>query len=471
MIYKTGNMGKALREAYSSNKLASSRKMALGFFMGTLAFALFFMAQTMTESIFAESLPQIMQPSFFSTLTIYIHLVPVLYALYLLVYYDALLFGEIRHNSWYLLIKMDYRPAAMTRAKILSLFMSASFVYSLGFALTLFLTFFLKYSLITAYLPALYLAGLLDLWVIVSLALLISSLVKTTTYGRYLVLLSPIPLFILRSKMGFSAIISNRVIMQDIRNLVDQERSIYLFIALALILVSLLVSSLVARYRAGFYRLAKNHYQSVLPADQTLVRLNPKTGRKKILGDLKGQARRKKVLDALISFLLVVFILAALLFNAAILMLNATAKGKHVAIQGIIPYVFKTDTMAPEIKVNDLAFFKQYEDAQLLDVGEIILFDQDETMFVERIIKREGTTYTVDIDNYPPVPEHASMVKTVINEEIVGVYSGRSRWLGALILFANTIFGRISFLLIPAILLFFQRSLAGWKPFKKKEED
>jgi len=67
----------------------------------------------------------------------------------------------------------------------------------------------------------------------------------------------------------------------------------------------------------------------------------------------------------------------------------------------------------------------------------------------------------VDIDYYPSVHQTGSMRKTIKRELVIGVFTGRNRWLGALILFANTIFGRVLFLFIPAVLLFYHRQLRG----------
>ncbi len=175
------------------------------------------------------------------------------------------------------------------------------------------------------------------------------------------------------------------------------------------------------------------------------------------------------MLDITISFLLVVFILAAILFNVAILIINATSKGKITSIQGFVPYVFKSQTMEPELKVNDLVFFRKFEGEPSPKPGQIILFEEDDVIFVERVlsVNQEGS-YLVDIDHYPQDSENEFLMKTVSKDQMIGLYSGRSRWLGAIILFANTIFGRILFLLIPAVLLFFQRSVSGWSPGKKK---
>jgi hypothetical protein len=53
--------------------------------------------------------------------------------------------------------------------------------------------------------------------------------------------------------------------------------------------------------------------------------------------------------------------------------------------------------------------------------------------------------------------QKGAMRKVVSREAIYGVFTGRNRWLGALILFANTVTGRFVFLLVPAVLLFFYK--------------
>jgi hypothetical protein len=64
--------------------------------------------------------------------------------------------------------------------------------------------------------------------------------------------------------------------------------------------------------------------------------------------------------------------------------------------------------------------------------------------------------------------QRGAMLKTVARQAVHGVYSGRSRWLGALILFANTIVGRLLFLLLPAVLLFYHRPIANISGRKKQ---
>ncbi|MCX7615603.1 MAG: S26 family signal peptidase, partial [Clostridiales bacterium] len=96
-----------------------------------------------------------------------------------------------------------------------------------------------------------------------------------------------------------------------------------------------------------------------------------------------------------------------------------------------------------------------------IKIGEVILFKDGNVVYVERIISKSDDQYTVDIDKYPSMAQPGAMKKTISRDEIYGVYSHRNRWLGALILFSNTVFGRLLFLLLPAFILFF------YKPIKQ----
>lgn len=83
-------------------------------------------------------------------------------------------------------------------------------------------------------------------------------------------------------------------------------------------------------------------------------------------------------------------------------------------------------------------------------------------VYVERVIARSGNQITVDIDYYPPSAQKDSMKQEIDRGLIYGVFIGRSRWLGALILFANSVFGRITFLLIPVLVLYFYKQIKSF---------
>jgi hypothetical protein len=128
---------------------------------------------------------------------------------------------------------------------------------------------------------------------------------------------------------------------------------------------------------------------------------------------------------------------------------------------GLIPYIFMSDTMKPEINKNDFVCFKTLEDDVELRDGQIVIFKQGNTVYVERIVGSDENNYVVDIDYYPPMSEVGSMIKTVSRDEIFGIYVYKNRWVGAMIMVATTLWGRIIFLLVPILLLFF------YKPIKE----
>ena len=173
----------------------------------------------------------------------------------------------------------------------------------------------------------------------------------------------------------------------------------------------------------------------------------------------RKKGRYGKIADLLVSVALIIIICAALAFNGMVILINSATPGSEVTIRGVIPYVFKSDTMEPDIMMNDLAYFSKTDAQYPVKAGDIILFKSDHVIYVEKVIENSGQSITADIINYPPMSQTGAMVKTIRREEVIGVYTGRNRWLGALILFANTIVGRLLFLLVPAVLLFYHRQI------------
>ena len=454
MIYKNSYFRKELRQAYLENKISTNRKLASALFLGLVSFALFFVFQTLQKSVLADAAPEIMQASYFSTLYLYIHAAVVFNVIYFIVYYDYLFFAEIRKNSWYLLIQMGYRPLSMFLSKFFALMYSVFLIYSLGFAVTIILTFFLKYTFIVAYLPTLYLVGLADLFLITILSLTFSLFAKTVINGRYWTLLSAAAIFVLKITLGQYAVISNRVLMQNLFILFDFRLSLYWAAGAAILAVCGLICLLRSRNLAKYYSLSSESV--IIPADLTLAEIDARTGRQKLLGSQAKAGWRGRLVDTVVTAFLVVFIFAALVVNGLIILINSSTPGQEAAIRGVIPFVFSTSTMEPAIMNNDLAFFQKVDVQYPLAQGQIILFEENNVLYVERIVAETANGLTVDIDNYPPMSQIGAMKKTVPRQDVHGVYRGRNRWLGALILFANTIVGRLLFLLVPAVLLFYQ---------------
>ena len=452
MIYRDNYFRKELRQAYTENRTSKRRKISSALFLGLFSFALFFVLQTIQESVLADIVPQILQPSFFSTITIYIHIAFIFNTVFFIFYYDYLFFAEIRRNSWYLLIQMGYRPIIMLFSKLSALLYSVFLVYSGGFLFTIFLTIFLKYTLILAYMPTLYLAGLTDIFLISILALTFSLYTQTVVNARYWIFLSAILILILKITLRQYNILSNRVSMQNLYNLFDLSLSPYMAVGFGIMVICCLTCLIRAKNLAKYYSL--NSSQFSLPANAAVIYLDSKTGKQILVGNRKSPLWHSKIIATTTTVFLIVFICAALVFNVFVILINTSTPGQEVSIRGVIPFVFRSATMEPEIRLNDLAYFQKIDNQYPVAEGDIILFREDNLVYVERVIEKTGKRLTVDIDKYPPMSQPGAMLKTVPREYVQGIYVGRNRWLGALILFANTIIGRLLLLLVPAILLF-----------------
>ncbi len=459
MIYRNSYFKKELRQAYTENRSGTNRKMAFALFLGLVSFSLYFVFQTLRESVLSDTVPEIMQPSFFSTVYIYIHTAFLFNAVYFIVYYDYLFFSEIRKNTWYLLVQMRYNPVLMIFSKFTALLYSVFLIYTVGFAFTVFLTVFLKYTFIFAYLPTLYLAGFADLILISILSLTFSLYVRTVVNARYLIAFSAGFTIMLKMALGYYAVISNRVAMQKIGSLFDFSRSLYMPAAALIIISCCVICVIRARNVAKYYSLAPDDLLAL--SNDPVIYIDSKTGKRRAADNGEKTTRRGKAFDVAATAGLIAFICAALVFNIFIILINASTPGSEVAIRGVIPFIFKSDTMAPEIKLNDLAYFRKVDSWYDVEKGQIILFESGNVIYVERVVEKNANELKVDIDNYPPMSQPGAMLRTIPRQAVHGVYSGRSRWLGALILFANTIIGRLLFLLLPAVLLFYNKQLPG----------
>lgn len=463
MIYKKSYFKKEIGGAYIEDHQSLRRGFALGLFLGLFSFAIHSILQTLTKSVLSDAVPEFMQPSYFSTLYIFLFVSFFFNVVYFMRYYERLTFAEIRKNRWYLLVKMGYEPTRMIFSKILARILSVGLTYSVGFLFTIFLTVFLKYSFVYHYFFPLFLTGLIDLMVLVLITMTMSLYLKHPSDARFSIFLASIAIIALKIGTGFYLQASNRILMQKLYHLFDLSSSPYLLIIAFLVLLSLTITTIRAGSVAKYYNLPNSYPFPPNHEDTSLYIAELEEGKPKIkkkIATNKG-IERSRLLSSLTMAVLVIFVTSSLLFNAFVILLSTSQPGNEVSVLGTIPYIFKTDTMMPTIMENDLAYFKKIEDPIPIAVGDVVLFQEDETVYIERVKKIEGKKYTVDIDHYPQMTEPGGMVKEIDIDQIYGKYTGRSRWLGALILFANTTFGRILWMLIPAIILFFYKPIFG----------
>ncbi len=467
MIYLNSYFRKEVRQAYLDQQIGLRRQLFFALFIGLLSFSVFFVLQTLKKSVLSDAVPELMQASFFSTIYLYIHAAAAAVTVYFFRYYDFLFFSEIRRNAWYLLIQMRYRPIGMIVQKMTALLCSMAMIYTVGFAFTALLTVFLKYTFTFDYVPTLYIAGLADVALLAVLAALLSLFVNKTEDARLLIIGAAVFLFVCKALAGAYGILRNRVLMQELHNLFDTSRSWFYPISAAVFLAGMIIVFVRAQRLAKYYW-PSDREDEALPAGVTVVRMDAKQENQRDVKKATHFEKQRKMLSVAVTALLTVFILAVLGLNVLIILISTATPGNEITIRGTIPYVFQSDTMQPSIMSNDLVFFRKIDVQYPLEEAQIVLFKENNIIYVERIVQITQDALQVDVDHYPPGAETGAMFKQISRAAVYGVYSGRSRWLGVLILFANTIMGRILFLFVPSIFLFYRKQIAAF--FKKYRE-
>lgn len=462
MAYKTGFFLKEFRQAYTEHRVSLRRMILFGAFLGLISFAAHFLLQTVYKSVLTESLPELMLPSYFSVLFVYTFIAYVFFIVYFLTFYKYLTFSEIRDNSWYLLVKMGYRPITMILTKFAVRILSVFITYSIGYGIAILLTVLLKYPFVPEYFLPVYISGLFDILIIVIITMTSSLFIKLYDSARIVILSSVFILFALKIITGYYAVTSDRSLMRNVFHLFSVKHSVY-FLFFALFIVACTVVCIIrAKSISRYYYVPADRYPQFAVQDY-------KTNIMKI-PVCKEQSAASKRINIIVITVLIVVISISVILNLLVLLVTVMSPEKEVNLFGYTPYVFQSDSMEPAISMNDLIFFKAVDDEYLPTAGDVVIFRSDKEVFIERIFSVNDTVLTVNIDHYPDLMQEDALKRDILRDDIYGVYAGRNRWLGALILFANSFFGRLLLLLIPAILLFFYKPIiAFFNTFSKTE--
>ena len=113
MIYNTSFMRKELRNAYMQQKFSRNRQFSLGLFLGLISFAIYFSLQTLKQSVVSDAAPQLMMPSYFSTLYIYLFVSLIFNVIFYITNYEYMTFIEVIRNRWYPLVQLGYKPTRL----------------------------------------------------------------------------------------------------------------------------------------------------------------------------------------------------------------------------------------------------------------------------------------------------------------------------------------------------------------------
>ncbi len=471
MIYNVSLLRKEFRNAYMQQLFSRRRQFALGVFLGLLSFAVYFLLQTLKESVLSDASPYLLLPSYFSTLYIYLFISLLFNILFFISNYEYMTFIEVMQNRWYPLVQLGYRPRRLIASKILARILSQSAIYLVGFITTIFLSSFLKFPLVLNYMPPMFLMGLLDVVLLSSVSLAVSLFMQDIFNARYVVGLLGVAVIVFKFLSNYFSILENRALMNDLGNMFDATQSIYMYAVGVIILLSVVVCLVRGSHLARLYNPPLLHTLPKLTQKPqgTAVYQSAYDKRRKNRPMLKESAtrangKRRTFASVFTGFLMILVISAMLLVNVVVLAFGYASPEKETSIYGVIPYVFQSSTMEPAIMNNDIAFFRKVDSQAALNIGDVLLFKNKtgavDVAALEAVDVDEGTglptgQLLVDILHYADPKSEGRLAQTIPRDQVYGVHTANNRWFGAVILFANTTQGRLLLLLIPAFLIFF----------------
>ena len=479
MLYKTNFIRKEFRNSYTQQNYSYRRQVSLGVFLGLFTFALYFSLQTLKESVINNVAPFLMLSSFFSTLYIYLFVSLVFNIWLYIANYEYMTLLEVRQNRWYALVQLGYSPSLLITSKIIARILSQLGTYTVGYVATLFLTSFLKFPLVTGYLLTMYLMGLLDIVLLAMLSLTASLFIRDMYNARYTVGIISLCVIGFKFISHYFAILSDRVLMNDLSNMFDLKQTAYM-LGVGVIIVLCVVVCLVRGIQlARIYNrplprtlpLLKRKPEGTVVFDATADKKNKKKNILVAETISTAGAKRWNLPSIITSIFVIIAIVAMLLINILVLAFGYASPEKETSISGVIPYVFQSHTMEPEIMYNDVAFFRKIDFQENIEIGDILLYkDSSDSVGVGQLIafvtdpetNEDTGELTTDILYYADERYEGMAEQTVSREKVYGVHTGNNRWFGAIVLFANTIIGRLILLLIPTFLIFFYEPIVNF---------
>ncbi|MEG1806330.1 MAG: hypothetical protein RR327_08065, partial [Clostridia bacterium] len=328
MIYKNKHLKKELSYLYDENKFNFNKVIKNGGFLALLAFSLHFMFQTMYESVLTEVFPEFMLPSYFSSIYMYTLVSFIYFVVVFVKNYTNYTFAEIKENDFYVLNKMGYSTTELIFNKLEARYLTLILTYTLGFVLNLLATSLLSYAFVPDYFFPLYLMGLIDILVVVTVTLTNSLYVEGKQQSIIAIVGSAVGVVVVKILSNYYDIVSNRVLMQNISNMFDIKNSIYIpAIALTFGICIILCLSVAHTY---------SRYCTVTPLEneEDYYSLNKQMKNGILIKRERAATLSKAAKIFNVGLIICVSIFIA--FNSFILIISATQNNKDGSIGNVI---------------------------------------------------------------------------------------------------------------------------------------
>ena len=471
MIYRTKFFREELSYGYFERKKSLGSLIAFGIFLGMLTFSIYFILQTLTQSVLSDEASFLVQRSYHTTSLLYLAISYGVIWIYITARFQMVTFSEVYENTWYGLVHRGYSIVTLVFGKLFAQLFGILLINTAGFLSTLVMSSFLKFPLIPGYLVSMFLVSTLNCASLLIFAMASSLIVRDISNARSLFSVGAFLLIALQIILGFFALVTDRDKIMRVSALFTN--SAYLYIDLLLLLACVVVCIVKGSKAARLYHAPLLSAPPALGRAQgtrLIVRTESKAPaivrNAKLLSESYQPTKSGNLLSSIMSFVLVIGVLGMFAIDIVMLAFAYTSPEKETSIMGYIPYIFQSSTMEPEIKYNDIAFFEVVDEYVQLNTKDIILYKDDTGIVqVRRILNKftdENTSapsLEVDIDYYPEGSQRGILHGFVAESAVYGRLTGVNRWLGVVILFANSMFGRMLFMLVPIILLFFSKQI------------
>lgn len=459
MIYRNNLFSKEQKSSYIEQNVRGMTLFRYALFISLFSFSFHLFLKSLDASILSQIIPELLLDSYFSTFSVYNYACFIFFTFKYIMNYKYLTFAEVNDNKWYTFIKAGYSPIRMTLFKMLARLLETLLFYSLGYLFTFILTAFLKYPLTLEYLVPLFVAGLIDMLLLTIVTMAGSLFIQYKSSARYLMAAVSISILILRVTSGYYSVISDRSLMQELISILNPELSFY-FIYFLIICSVCFVFIIFGAKRSASYT-SFNFYRKDLDFDdQYNIVLDYGDKQKKVKENTYLGQKSNQTFNILINAGMNIIIVFLVVFNLIVLAVTITSINRNWNFLNIYPYVFQSDTMSPVIQFNDLTVFKGVDDMNDFETGDIVLYrDGESVVNIARVYEKNDNQIVVDFDHYPDGTDPYLLQEKINPLSVEGVFVMSSRWLGLLVLFANTMLGRLFMLVLPSVLIFFYQPI------------
>jgi hypothetical protein len=313
-MYKNSYFIKEIRQSNIENRLSLRNSLFFGVFTALISYLLHIAFLNLKGTVIAQIFPYLIQEDCFSPVYTYIRVFTLFCILYFLLFYEHISLAEIRSNRWYLLAKMGYNIKMMVTVKTFVQYIFLLLTYFIGFAGTLGAAVLSNKTFSYEYLPALFLAGVVEIAFVCSLSAVLSLLnrFKSDFYSRCYIVFAEAGLLILSEFTGYRSALSSKSFIAEhgMFSPFSVSVSIYFVVVLAFIVLFTIVSIYKSKSIAMYYDEPLENTNFSLPAGRVLVRLDHRNGMFNIF-----HKSRIKIRSLVFNIVFILFLCSVVLFS------------------------------------------------------------------------------------------------------------------------------------------------------------